>query len=169
MKTEKVRNFLPLAGLLIVFIAFAVLSGGRNLTSSNLQSIFNQSFFTMLAGICATFVYAHGGIDLSIGGLEGICMLIAVVSMRNIGFVPALFLVVLTGIVSGILIGGYFRIWKYSGIYHRPEPAVYLPWNFEGCNLQGTDNSTQPVYVAGQLGSEGRCSGGRGSRCGISF
>lgn len=106
MKTEKIRNFLPLAGLLIVFIAFAVLSGGRNLTSSNLQSIFNQSFFIMLAGICATFVYAHGGIDLSIGGLEGICMLIAVVSMRNIGFVPALFLVILTGIVSGILIGG---------------------------------------------------------------
>ena len=82
-KADK-KALLSLAGFAIVFVAFAVLTRGRSLARTNLITVFNQAFFIMLAGIGATFVYAHGGIDLSIGALQGICVVVAVVIL---GFV----------------------------------------------------------------------------------
>ena len=111
-KADK-RAFLPLIGLVLVFAAFALLTRGRSLKTTNLVTVFNQSFFIMIAGIGATFVYAHGGIDLSIGALQGLCVFVAVKLMieANI-FVGALAAIAL-GAFSGLILGSisaYVRI-----------------------------------------------------------
>ncbi len=59
MKEKKAvdrKEFLSLAGFVIVFVAFAILTGGRSLTRTNLITVFNQSFFIMQAGIGANFL-----------------------------------------------------------------------------------------------------------------
>ncbi len=107
------RTFLPLVGLLLVFVAFAVLTGGRSLKSTNLVTIFNQSFFIMLAGIGATFVYAHGGIDLSIGALQGLCVFIAVKLMIDVNIAVGALAAIAVGALSGLILGSisvYARI-----------------------------------------------------------
>ena len=117
MKENKIKidkkAFLSLAGFIIVFVSFAILTGGRSLARTNLITIFNQAFFIMLGGIGATFVYAHGGIDLSIGALQGLCVFVAVKCMIEFNLVVAIIAAVSLGAFSGVFLGSvsvYIRI-----------------------------------------------------------
>ena len=100
------RTFLSFLGLVIVCAAFAILTKGSSLKQSNLITIFNQTFFIMVAGIGATFVYAHGGIDLSIGALQGICVFVAVKLMIEYNLAIAAVASIALGAFSGLLLGG---------------------------------------------------------------
>lgn len=103
-KVDK-KALLSLAGFVIVFVAFAILTRGRSLVKTNLITVFNQAFFIMLAGIGATFVYAHGGIDLSIGALQGICVFVAVRLMIDVNLVVGAVAAILLGAASGAFLG----------------------------------------------------------------
>ena len=54
-KTIDRKAFLSLAGFVIVFVVFAILTRGRSLARTNLITVFNQAFFIMLAGIGPAF------------------------------------------------------------------------------------------------------------------
>ncbi len=103
-KVDK-KALLSLAGFVIVFVAFAILTRGRSLVKTNLITVFNQAFFIMLAGMGATFVYAHGGIDLSIGALQGICVFVAVRLMIDVNLFVGAAAAILLGATSGAFLG----------------------------------------------------------------
>lgn len=105
-KKYNMRTFLPFIGLLAVWAAFAILTGGRTLSRSNMITIFNQTFFIMLAAIGAVFVYAHGGIDLSIGALQGLCVFVAVKLMIDVNLFVGTAAAIVLGAFSGLLLGG---------------------------------------------------------------
>lgn len=75
----RLRALLPVAGLIAIVAVFAVATGGKFLEMSNLSLILNQSFTLILASLGATFIYAHGSLDVSLGS---VCMMSCICSVQ---------------------------------------------------------------------------------------
>lgn len=100
------RRVLPIVGLVVVFILFNVLTGGRMV--SNMSLVLSQVYVTMIAAMGVFFIMSMGGLDFSQGSILGIASI--VVCMLSKTSIP---LAILGGIVSGAAIGainGYFYV-----------------------------------------------------------
>lgn len=77
-KFDNIKSALiPFAGLMLMTIVFEVASQNKLLLPANLVTILNQSFSVMIIALGATFVFAHGGLDISYGSVFGISILCA--------------------------------------------------------------------------------------------
>jgi len=94
----------PFAGLIIVFLLFALTTNGSFIAVGNLQMIIIQSVIIIIAGTGSTFTMAHGNIDFSLGGqLVLICMTGYYAAKLNpVLLIPAC---IIAGIVLSSLIG----------------------------------------------------------------
>lgn len=99
-------QILPAVCLFVLVLVFSLVSQGRFLAGNNLEVLLNQAFSVLVASIGATFVYAHGGMDLSIAGLSGLCMCVMAYALGSMHWLPALLLAVGVGLFSGFLTGG---------------------------------------------------------------
>lgn len=96
----------PFLGIIFTFILFAILTGGASLSLSNLEVIVNQAFVFALMGVGGMFVFAHGGLDFSIGSCMGMCSyVISIFMLNNQSSLLALVASVLFGAFSGFLVG----------------------------------------------------------------
>lgn len=96
----------PVLGILSVFAVFSLLTKGKILYASNLEVIINQAFSFCILGVGGMFVYAHGGLDFSIGSCMGMCSwLISVVILAGKSPILALLAAVSFGAFSGLLVG----------------------------------------------------------------
>lgn len=122
--------------------SFAILTKGSILKLSNIEVIINQAVFTILAGTGAVFVYAYGGIDLSIGALQGICSLVVVLLLRA-GCPAPLTLVasIATGLLSGLLTGG-LSVWLGIAVF-----ITSLCMNFIMRGILQTVTATAMMYI----------------------
>ncbi len=71
---ELTRNLVPVLGLVLLLVIFQSISGNL-FRIGNIKSIINQSYTIILVALGGTFVYAHGGMDISYGGVIGASML----------------------------------------------------------------------------------------------
>ncbi len=71
------RTILPFVGLAVVVIVLGVLSGGRIFASANLGNILDQCYTIILLSVGCSFLYAHGGFDLAVGGIYGLSMMVS--------------------------------------------------------------------------------------------
>jgi ribose transport system permease protein len=117
-RKAKRRSFveaaLPFAGLIFIFLFFVTVTGGRLLASSNLANLINQSFMLVLVAIGAAFVYAHGGMDFSMGTVSGVSQLVMGLVLVNLK-VPvwlAILTCICTSMVCMGLVGGLSLIFK---------------------------------------------------------
>lgn len=141
-KKFNVRTVAPLLGVIFVVALFSILSGGKLLIPSNLEVITSQAFFTMLAGIGAMFVYSHGGIDLSIGSLQGMCTLVVVLLLRaGCPWLLALVASIGVGLLSGFLTGG-LSVWLGISVF-----ITSLCMNFIMRGIVQTVTATAMMYV----------------------
>lgn len=69
---------LPYAGLVAAVLFFSIATKGKFLQMDNLTTLVNQSFTLILAALGATFIYAHGSLDVSLGS---ICMMSCISSV----------------------------------------------------------------------------------------
>ncbi len=103
---SKIRSFLPLAGLIAVFIIFNVLTGGRMI--KNMSLVMSQIYVTLIAATGVFFIMTMGGLDFSQGSIMGIAsIVVCLVSKVN---VP---LAIVAGIAAGAGIGvinGFFYV-----------------------------------------------------------
>jgi ribose transport system permease protein len=102
------ETILPFAGLVFIFIFFVIVTGGRILRSVNVENLINQSFVMVLVAVGAAFVYAHGGMDFSMGAVCGVSQLVMGLVLVNFN-VPvwlAICICILTSVVSMGLVGG---------------------------------------------------------------
>lgn len=77
-KLDSVKSALiPFAGLVLMILVFEFASKNKLLLPANLVTILNQSFSVMIIALGATFVFAHGGLDISYGSVFGISVLCA--------------------------------------------------------------------------------------------
>ncbi len=101
-----IQMLLPAAGTLFILIFFGIVTGGRIFSKSNIVSILNQCFTLMIAAVGGTFVYAHGGIDMSIGAVQAICMWIGILTINDFGWFPGLLVALAVGAFCGLVTGG---------------------------------------------------------------
>ena len=105
-KISMLRSFLPLIGLVVVFIIFNVLTGGRMI--KNMSLVMSQIYVTLIAATGVFFIMTMGGLDFSQGSIMGIAsIVVCMVSKVN---VP---LAIVAGIAAGAGIGainGFFYV-----------------------------------------------------------
>lgn len=72
---QRIKNFLcsdfPVLGLLAVIILFYFTTGGKIFSKFNLKSISQQMYLFILGGLGCVFLFAQGGIDLSMAASIG--------------------------------------------------------------------------------------------------
>lgn len=95
---------IPYLGLIFVFVLFMIITGGELVSKGSLDTLLSQSGILMVVSVGAVFVYALGGMDLSIGAAVGVSA-IAGAGVANAikGIHPLLILLVC--IIAGILTG----------------------------------------------------------------
>ena len=80
-KMERFNNvktaLIPFAGLVLMTIVFELASQNKLLLPANLVTILNQCFSVMIISLGATFVFSHGGLDISYGSVFGLSILCA--------------------------------------------------------------------------------------------
>lgn len=106
---EKLMGFrsaiIPFVGLVLMTVAFEIASQSKLLLADNLITILNQSFSIMIIALGATFVFAHGGLDISYGSVLGISILCAA-SVAHAGYVWLSFPVAIIVAVICMLVNG---------------------------------------------------------------
>lgn len=85
---RNIGTVLPFAGLVLVVAVLAVFSGGRIFAGGNLNNILDQSYTTVILAIGCSFLYAHGGFDLAVGGIYGLSMMSSGLLLTRNGFSP---------------------------------------------------------------------------------
>ena len=103
-----VRSFLPLIGLVAVFIIFNILTGGRMI--KNMSLVMSQVYVTMIASTGVFFIMTMGGLDFSQGSILGLSSIVVCFVSKQYGNIP---LAVVAGIVVGAAIGainGFFYV-----------------------------------------------------------
>jgi ribose transport system permease protein len=99
-KRKKIlSSMLPFVGLIFITVLLTIGTNGALLKESNLMSLVNQCFTICIVSVGAAFVYAHGGMDFSIGASCGLAQFICVIIMVTLG------LPIYVGIIASILIG----------------------------------------------------------------
>ena len=101
-----VRVLLPIAGLLIVFILFNILTQGRMI--GNMPLVLSQVYVTLIASMGVFFIMTMGGLDFSQGSILGMAAIVVCILSKT--SIP---LAIIGGILTGALIGainGYFYV-----------------------------------------------------------
>lgn len=70
-----INSIIPYVGLVFIIVFFEIVTDGMFLSYDNMENLVNQGFVLMLIAIGSAFVYAHGGMDFSIGAVSGVAQL----------------------------------------------------------------------------------------------
>ena len=99
------ENYGTLIGMILVFPIIGLLEP-RFLTMGNFLNILRQAATLTLVALGLTFVLAAGVFDISVGGVAGLCSIVAaLVLARGYGFVLASLAALLTGLSVGFVNG----------------------------------------------------------------
>ncbi len=77
-----VEIVIPFLGLVFIFVFFSIVTQGGFLSPVNVENLINQSFALTIIAIGASFVYAHGGTDMSVGATTGVGQLVLAMLLR---------------------------------------------------------------------------------------
>lgn len=107
-RMNQIRTYLPVVGLVAVFVLFIFLTNGAMIAPRNLVLLLNQVYVVMIAAMGVFFIMTMGGLDFSQGSILGISsIVICILSPHGIG------LAILGGIAAGAVIGAvnaYFHV-----------------------------------------------------------
>jgi len=105
-RKQILAGILPFSGLVFIIVFFIVVTGGALIRASNLENLVNQCFTLMIVSVGATFVYAHGGMDFSIGATCGLAQMIGglLLVRANVPIAIVLLLTVMTGVVCSVIV-----------------------------------------------------------------
>ncbi len=117
MKTKAIiKNYTMLIALVVVFILFSILTGGRLLIPQNLSNLLLQNSYVLIMACGMLLCILTGGnVDLSVGST--VCLVSAVAAQLLAGGLPALVVIPLCLIIS-MLIGIWQGFW--IGYIHIP-------------------------------------------------
>ncbi len=106
-RRELLMTFLPFCGLALTVIILSVVTKGLLLKPENLVNIMNQCFTTAIVSLGAAFVYAHGGIDFSVGASCGVAQMVCIflVSSKGLPLPIGILAAVLIGITCALIVG----------------------------------------------------------------
>lgn len=100
-------QFIPLAGLVLVLVAFTILSDGLLISEQNIRNIINQATITAIVATGAVFLFSIGMLDISLGAICCISAILAAIASNAAGgSIPVLLLVCITVSVTISMING---------------------------------------------------------------
>lgn len=99
-RMNAIRTFLPIVGLVAIFILFNVLTGGGMWNSKSL--ILSQVYVVMISSMGVFFIMTMGGLDFSQGSILGIASIVVCILSKT--SIP---LAILGGIAAGAAIGAF--------------------------------------------------------------
>lgn len=109
-KGQKIKNFLctdfPVLGLLAIIIMFYITTDGKIFSKFNLKSISQQMYLFILGGLGSVFLFAQGGIDLSMAAAIGAAGIIGARVMQVnpwLGVVVTVLVGTTIGVVNGLI------------------------------------------------------------------
>ena len=115
-KNQRIKNLLlenfPIIGLVIIIAFFAVVTGGKLFTPYNLKSIAGQMFLYILGGFGCLFLFAQGGIDLSMAANIGLSAILGARVMQ-VNIPLGIGVTILVGTAVGVIMG---LIYAYADI-----------------------------------------------------
>lgn len=100
--------------MLLMYLAFGLLTGGKFFGTSRLMNTMNYAYFLGFLSLGVTFVIATGGIDFSIGPVMFCCALVSGYSFTSHG-IPmgtALVMSIVIGLLFGIFNGYLVAYWN---------------------------------------------------------
>ena len=98
------RRIAPFAGLILVILIFAILSGApdRYLSLTNLRVVLAQTVIVATGAIGMTMIIISGGIDLSVGSTVALTSVVTALALRSSWSAAT---AVCAGVIVGALIG----------------------------------------------------------------
>lgn len=75
-RKARINRFVPYFGLIFIILFFIIVTGGKFVSADNIGNLINQGFVLILIAVGSSFVYAHGGMDFSIGAVSGVAQLV---------------------------------------------------------------------------------------------
>ncbi|GAA6124097.1 sugar ABC transporter permease [Bifidobacterium psychraerophilum] len=103
------RQIPMVLALLVLLIGFHIISGGRMLTSSNMQNLISGNAYVLILAIGMLMVIVIGQIDLSVGSVAGFVAMVVAMSARDLHL--PWYLAVLLGFALGLAIGAWQGFW----------------------------------------------------------
>jgi putative multiple sugar transport system permease protein len=137
------RQFGMVFALLALVLVFQVATGGKVLTSTNMQNIINGNSYVLILAIGMVLVIIAGHIDLSVGSVAAVTGIIVALAIRDWGF--PWWAGILLGLGVGAVIGAWHGFWvAYVGIpgFITTLAGMML---FRGANQYIGDSNTVPV------------------------
>ena len=106
-RKELISTLLPYTGLLFITVFLIFATNGLLIKQSNMVNLINQCFTVMIVGVGAVFVYAHGGMDFSVGASCGLAQYVCVFLLTKLGLpLPIAILgAIATGVIASSLVG----------------------------------------------------------------
>lgn len=127
----------PVLGLIIVLAFFGIASKGAIFQGSNLATVVNQAFTTIIVAVGLAMIYAQGGMDFSPGGVIALCSLCAVAVANAMG---STILVLPVCILVGMLcyfVTGYVTVGLNLNPYIGSVSMMFLTRGIINSVLQG--------------------------------
>jgi ribose transport system permease protein len=109
-----VNAVLPFAGLFFIFLFFVLITKGQIIHPSNIENLINQCVSLIIICVGAAFVYAHGGMDFSLGAAAGVAQLVGATFITKTGLPlwGSFLAVVLTAVVCSSIVGSASILFK---------------------------------------------------------
>lgn len=103
------RQFTMTIALVALLIIFNITSGGRMITSSNVQNLISGNAYVLVLAIGMLMVIVIGQIDLSVGSVAGFAGMAMALAARNLGL--PWWLAVIFSIAIGAAAGAWQGFW----------------------------------------------------------
>lgn len=120
LQKQRFSKIVPYVGLAFVLIFFSLVTSGRFMSKGNLTNIINQCFSLVIVAVGSSFVYAHGGMDFSIGVSCGVAQMVGGILLTRLGMpmpvvILAMLVVPVIGCLSVALISTVFHVPVFIG------------------------------------------------------
>ncbi|MVB12574.1 Xylose transport system permease protein XylH [Caprobacter fermentans] len=143
------KQYGMLIALIVIYLIFTLLSGGKNASPMNINNLFMQNSYVVILAVGMLLCVLTGNVDLSVGSVVAFTGAICAIFVLDLGMsIPLAFLLVL---LSGVLIG----MWQGVFIaYLRVPPFVVTLANmliFRGLTLVVLNGQTKGPLPAGYV------------------
>lgn len=82
---KRLMVLLPFLGLILIIGILGILSGGDLFKAANIRNILDQCYTIVILSVACSFIYAHGGFDLAVGGVFGLSMMLSGIFILTYG------------------------------------------------------------------------------------
>lgn len=142
-RKQRISAIVPFLGVVFIILFFALATKGKTVSTSNLMNLVNQSYTLIIVSVGAAFVYSHGGMDMSIGAVQGFTsVIVATLALHTL--LPN-WMMLPIAIMVGMLCG--FCTGSIHVLIRVPAFVVSLCVNYICTGIVATATAQADIYM----------------------